>query len=79
MRTLITLSEKELKLLKEICKRDKISRAEAIRRAVALYARPLLGSEARFTSDAFGIWKDKKETALEYEDKVRAEWERKSK
>ncbi len=70
MRTIIELPEKALKALVEICKKEKISRAEAIRRAVDLYT-----SRKRPTTDeAFGIWRSRRMDGLKYQETLRAEW-----
>ncbi|MEW6683881.1 MAG: ribbon-helix-helix protein, CopG family [Nitrospirota bacterium] len=70
MRTIIELSEKALKALSEICLREKISRAEAIRRAVEAYT----SRKAPPSEEAFGIWRSRDVDSLEYQDTLRAEW-----
>lgn len=71
MRTIVELSEEHLKALGELCRREKISRAEAIRRAVAEYARRRL----RLDSDrAFGLWRERDVEGLTYERRLRREW-----
>jgi hypothetical protein len=72
MRTIVDLPAEQLEMLGRICQEDKISRAEAIRRAVDAYAKQR-GSP---THAAFGLWSKRKEDGLEYEDRMRAEWER---
>lgn len=71
MRTIIDLPEKALKALSEICQREGISRAEAIRRAVEAYT-----SRKAPTPDdeAFGIWRARGVDSLKYQDALRAEW-----
>ena len=76
MRTIIQIPENIEAALAEICRREKISRSEAIRRAINL----LLIQEAkrgRARDTVFGIWKDRKIDSLKYEDKIRSEWKRK--
>lgn len=70
MRTIIELPEEQVGALREICEREGISRAEAIRRAVRAYTRKRAGNVA----DAFGLWKDREVDGLTYEDRVRREW-----
>lgn len=70
MRTIIDIPEELLDRLAEICEREGISRAEAIRRAIAeLTARGALPDE-----DAFGLWRGRARSALEIEDRLRSEW-----
>lgn len=72
MRTIVDLPESSLARLARLCEREGISRAEAIRRAVAR----MLRDEAGSTPDpAFGIWKKHRHDALRYEDALRGEWE----
>ena len=70
MRTIIELSEKALKALSEICEREKISRAEAIRRAVEAYT----SRKAPTTDEAFGIWRSRNLDSLKYQEALRADW-----
>ena len=74
MRTIVDFPDGQLTDLNEVSREEHISRAEAIRRALAHYlqARKTAGS----VSDAFGLWKGRKTTGLKYEDHVRREWER---
>ena len=74
MRTLVSIPAEQLAELADISRQEHISRAEAIRRAVAQYlgARKAAGS----TNVAFGLWKDRETDGIEYEDRVRGEWQR---
>jgi len=71
MRTTIELSEEQVRRLARICRRERVSRAEAIRRAVADYldARDVGGRRA-----AFGIWRDRNVDGLQLERRLRREW-----
>lgn len=71
MRTIVELPEDQLRALAEICRREKISRAEAIRRAVARYAREAAGERSR---EAFGLWRGRGADGLAYERRLRKEW-----
>ena len=55
------------------CQRERISRAEAVRRAIhdALSTR-----SASPRADAFGAWAGKKINSREYVESVRAEWDK---
>jgi hypothetical protein len=70
MRTIIELPEKALKALAAICEKEKISRAEAIRRAVEAYT----SRRQPATDEAFGIWRARDVDGLEYQEALRTEW-----
>lgn len=71
MRTIITLPDGQVEQLAALCRREGISRAEAVRRAVARY---LEERRLRPRDDAFGIWRDREPDGLAYERRLRAEW-----
>ncbi len=75
MRTLVDIPEEDLTLLNQLSKQENISRAELVRRAISAYLAPRKrkGSGLR---DGFGIWADRKEDALEYQERMRREWDR---
>lgn len=71
MRTIIDLKEEQIRALAEVCRREQISRAEAVRRAVAEYAsRHATGEAGR----AFGLWRKRRVDGLAYERRLRREW-----
>ena len=71
MRTIIELPEEQLTDLDNHCRREKISRAEAIRRAVnAMLAERLKGD----TVGAFGLWRGRAGDALAEQERLRNEW-----
>ena len=72
MRTIIELPSDQLDALEALCKREAISRAEAIRRAVAAFVQQNGASAGRH---AFGLWQDRPETGLEYQEQARKEWD----
>jgi Arc/MetJ-type ribon-helix-helix transcriptional regulator len=76
MRTIIDLPDEQIRGLAELCEREHISRAEAVRRAVEA----LLANEARehwssSLDEFFGIWKDCAVDGVEYQRALRAEWD----
>jgi metal-responsive CopG/Arc/MetJ family transcriptional regulator len=73
MRTIIDIPNGLLNDIDTLAKREKISRAEAVRRAMAEYLEKRRSSR---TNAAFGIWKSRKVDALAYEDELRGEWNR---
>ena len=70
MRTIIEVPGEQLEALDDVCRRDGISRAEAIRRAVALLLRQRGGAPEQ----AFGLWRGRKTDGLAYERSLRDEW-----
>jgi metal-responsive CopG/Arc/MetJ family transcriptional regulator len=71
MRTIIDLSAEQLEALTELCEREGISRAEAVRRAVQAFTeahRPASGMPA------FGLWKGRRAGGLVYQRRLRREW-----
>jgi metal-responsive CopG/Arc/MetJ family transcriptional regulator len=73
MRTIIDLPQDHLQSLDILCRRERISRAEAVRRAVAALVRQHRGSEA---SRAFGLWRERPIDGLAYQEELRREWDR---
>lgn len=72
MRTIIELPDDQIGALAAICRRRSISRAEAIRQAVA----HLVQREGRgAASEAFGLWRDRRLDSLQYEESLRREWD----
>lgn len=72
MRTIIDLPEHQYEALKALAEREKASRAELVRRALAEY----LARRAPAAADeAFGLWRDRGEGGLVYQERVRQEWE----
>lgn len=74
MRTIIDIPHQELEVLTLICKQEKISRAEVIRRAIKKFVTDKMSAKR---DDAFGLWKSQKIDALDYVDKLRNEWDEK--
>ena len=71
MRTIINLTDDQARRLAKVCRREGVSRAEAIRRAVADY---LDAQCPREREDVFGLWRDRRIDGLEYERRQRREW-----
>ena len=71
MRTIIDLPDDQVTGLAILCRREGLSRAEAVRRAVADYL------EAKRTTqgeDVFGMWRRRKLDGVDYERALRREW-----
>lgn len=73
MRTIIDIPPHILTEIDDLAKRESISRAEAVRRAMMEYVEK---RARRKPNAAFGIWKSKKVDSLDYEDELRDEWKR---
>ena len=73
MRTIIDLPESDRETLDLLSRQLGISRAEAVRRAIAEF---LKSHRSVSDDDLFGVWRNRNEDALDYEDRVRAEWNR---
>ncbi len=83
MRTIIELTEDQVARLRLFCEHENVSRAEAVRRGVELLldwqeqsGHNRLAERRRALDAAFGMWKDRGIDALEYERKLRDEWDR---
>jgi len=72
MRAIVDIPEGQLSTLSAWCERDKISRAEAIRRALDAM---LSGKQAARRDDCFGAWKPRKNNRAPVRT-LREEWER---
>jgi Ribbon-helix-helix protein, copG family len=72
MRTLVDIPDEQIDDLAVICEAKKVSRAEVIRQAIAVY----IGSNKLVPADAFGLWKTKQPSldGLAYQEQARAEW-----
>jgi metal-responsive CopG/Arc/MetJ family transcriptional regulator len=73
MRTLVDIPEKELKQLTRLSKAKNVSRAHLVRCAIQEY---LQAQKDDSLEAAFGMWADRGIDGLEYQLKLRAEWDR---
>ena len=73
MRTIIELAAPQVEALDALCRREGISRAEAIRRAVDAHVRR---ERERGPDPAFGLWAGRREDGVTYERRLRREWKR---
>ena len=71
MRTIIELPQDQLTHLDAHCRRENVSRAEAIRQAVAAMLAARVKTDAAV---AFGLWRDRPEDALAQQERLRNEW-----
>ena len=73
VRTIVEIPDDLVRSLDEMGKRTACSRADLIREAVAEY---LCNKTHHSPEKAFGIWKNKKVDAVEYQRNLRSEWEK---
>lgn len=73
MRALVDIPDDQIEALAALAKRRGVSRAELIRRAIAKFTLEQNDRE-EIIKQAFGLWAGMKEDALDYEDRIRAEW-----
>jgi hypothetical protein len=71
MRTIVDIPEDQLKRLTRICEREHVSRAEVVRRAIAIYLRQ---GDVESQDRAFGLWQGRGLEGLRYQDALRDEW-----
>jgi metal-responsive CopG/Arc/MetJ family transcriptional regulator len=71
MRTLVDLGDDQLKALDELSRKEKLSRATLIRRAIDDY---LAKQFEKQEGDALGLWGKRKVDGLTYQEKARREW-----
>lgn len=72
MRTIVDLQKKQIEALASFCRQHKISRAEAVRRAVD---KLLKDSSAGGKETGFGLWKNKGIKSRQFIESLRSEWE----
>jgi len=73
MRTIVELPGAQLRGLTALCRREKISRAEAVRRAVGKLLDEEKPGEDGLAA-AFGLWKGRRTHARRYVEQLREEW-----
>lgn len=71
-RTLVGLPDKALEDLDALSDIQHVSRAELIRRAVALYLEKIRPADK--ADEAFALWETKKIDGLAYQTRLREEW-----
>lgn len=74
MRILVDVTQEQVAALAELAERRNAPRAEVIRQAIDTY----VAANRRPISDYFGLWAKNGHTedGQEYQDKIRAEWDR---
>ncbi len=72
MRTLVDIPEADLQILNSLSKTQKVSRAELVRTAISTYLEP---HRSQPEMPGFGLWADNPVDGLEYQRKIRSEWD----
>ncbi len=75
MRTLVDIPEEKIVRLDHIARRQKVSRAEIIRRAVDTVLETDRAEEDAHFKAAFGAWRHRNIDGLDFIRRLRAEWE----
>ena len=76
MRTIIELPDAQIEALALFCRREGVSRAEAIRRAVDKLVSGSEMAEAQQNMEAgFGLWRGRRTDGRSYVEALRDEWE----
>ncbi len=71
MRALVDLGDAQVRMLDELAKKERQSRAALIRQAIDEY---LAKRRSKQIGDAFGLWGHRKTDGLVYQRKMRNEW-----
>ena len=71
MRTLIDLDQNQIRVLDDLAKSRRTSRAALMRQAIKDYLDRQTVSNA---DEAFGLWSDMDIDGVEYQDRMRSEW-----
>ncbi len=73
---LINLPEHQVVLLKQYCRETRISEAEAVGQALTQFLEQIMQKPRRILRDhpAFGLWRDKGQDGLVYQERLRDEW-----
>jgi predicted transcriptional regulator len=71
MRTLVDLGDAQVRALDELAKAEKRSRAALIRQAIEDF---LARRRAGRQDNAFGLWGERRQDGLAYQEKLRGEW-----
>ena len=75
MRTIVDLPEEQIRALDAYSKKHGVSRAEAVRRAVAMFLPERRPRRLDFRNHpAFGSWKERDVDSVVHQQKLRAEW-----
>lgn len=72
MRTIVDLPEEQVRAIEVLCRRESISRAEAVRRALGTM---IASQQVGGRESVFGAWSGKKIDSRKHVRRLRSEWE----
>jgi len=72
MRTLVELPDEQIEPLEALAKQMQLSRADLIQRAVADYLQRYQSVDG---DAAFGLWRERQEDGLAYQERMRSDWD----
>ena len=74
MRTLVDIPDDHLEELTKLAEREKVSRAALVRQAVAELLASKRKARGAGIAAAFGLWSDRDDDGLAYQERLRSEW-----
>jgi predicted transcriptional regulator len=74
MRTLVDIPDDQIAELTKIAEAEKVSRAALVRRAIADLLKARRTKKPDAIDAAFGLWSDREEDGLAYQERLRGEW-----
>jgi Ribbon-helix-helix protein, copG family len=79
MRTIVDLPDEQIRALDAYSKKHGVSRAEAVRRAIAMFLPQHSHRKLDLSNHpAFGSWKRRKIDSIDFQRKLRGEWDKRS-
>jgi metal-responsive CopG/Arc/MetJ family transcriptional regulator len=74
MRTLVDIPDDQIEELNKLAEREKVSRAALVRQAIADMLAAKRSVRGEGIAAAFGLWADRDEDGLAYQERLRSEW-----
>ena len=74
MRTLVDIPDDQIAELAKIAEAENVSRAALVRRAIADLLKARRANKSDAIDAALGLWSDREEDGLAYQERLRSEW-----
>jgi predicted transcriptional regulator len=74
MRTLVDIPDDQIADLAKIAEAENVSRAALVRRAIADLLKARRANKSDAIDAALGLWSDREEDGLAYQERLRSEW-----
>jgi metal-responsive CopG/Arc/MetJ family transcriptional regulator len=74
MRTLIDIPDDQIAELAKLAETEKVSRAALVRQAITALLASKHSKNVDAMDAAFGMWADREEDGLAYQERLRSEW-----